>query len=100
MLSRALYLPEDIPTSNVLQATLSTLPENIVSMVLNSFFKLLFVKLPPQVDEAEVLVASAAGETVDNKRRAEIIRQQETMIKEDEKEKIEEILEKVTLRQH
>ena len=31
LLSRALYLPDEIPTANVLQATLSTLPETIVS---------------------------------------------------------------------
>ena len=39
-------------------------------------------------------MASAAGESVDNKRRAEIVRQQETMIMEEEKEKMEESLEK------
>ena len=33
LLSRALYLPEDVPTSNILQATLSALPENIVSII-------------------------------------------------------------------
>ena len=34
LLSRALYLPDDIPTSNALQATLTHLPENIVSIYL------------------------------------------------------------------
>ncbi len=31
LLSRALYLSEDMPASDALQATLSTLPESIVS---------------------------------------------------------------------
>ena len=31
LLSRALYLPEDTPPSDALQATLSKLPESIVS---------------------------------------------------------------------
>ena len=31
LLSRALYLPEGTPTTDALQATLSTLPESIVS---------------------------------------------------------------------
>ena len=32
LLSRALYLPEDIPAPDALKATLSKLPENIVSL--------------------------------------------------------------------
>ncbi|XP_019852441.1 PREDICTED: LETM1 and EF-hand domain-containing protein 1, mitochondrial-like [Amphimedon queenslandica] len=70
LLSRALYLPQDVPTPEVLKATLSNLPENIV-------------------DEAEVMVASTSGETIDNKRRVDVIKQQEQMIREEEREKME-----------
>ena len=33
LLSRALYLPQDVPTPEVLKATLSNLPENIVRRI-------------------------------------------------------------------
>ncbi|CAI8058224.1 Mitochondrial proton/calcium exchanger protein [Geodia barretti] len=69
LLSRALYLPDDVP--NMLQATLSTLPQ-------------------PIVEEAGVRVADSSGETVDNKTRLEVIRQQETLIKEEAAEKQKE----------
>jgi LETM1 and EF-hand domain-containing protein 1 len=78
LLSRALYLPPDVPTSDVLKATLSTLPENIVH-------------------EAEILVASTAGEAVDNYVKASAILKQEVLIREEQKEKMErerEVLEK------
>jgi LETM1 and EF-hand domain-containing protein 1 len=71
LLSRALYLPDDVPTADILQATLSTLPQ-------------------PIVEEAEVRVADSSGETVDNKIRLEVIRQQETLIKEEAAEKKKE----------
>jgi LETM1 and EF-hand domain-containing protein 1 len=41
LLSRALYLPEGTPTTNALQATLSTLPETIVSRLYTVFNPLL-----------------------------------------------------------
>ena len=40
-----------------------------------------------QVEEAEVLVADSSGETVDNKIRLDVIRQQETLIKEEAAER-------------
>ena len=44
-----------------------------------------------QVEEAEVRVADSSGETVDNKIRLEVIRQQETLIKEEAAEKKKEV---------
>ena len=41
------------------------------------------------MDEAEVLVASTVGESVDNRRRVDVIRQQEILIREEEREKME-----------
>jgi LETM1 and EF-hand domain-containing protein 1 len=69
LLSRALYLPDDVP--HMLQATLSTLPQ-------------------PIVEEAEVRVADSSGEAIDNKTRLDVIRQQETLIREEEAEKKKE----------
>jgi hypothetical protein len=43
-----------------------------------------------QVEEAGVRVADSSGETVDNKTRLEVIRQQETLIKEEAAEKRKE----------
>ncbi|XP_064382763.1 mitochondrial proton/calcium exchanger protein-like [Halichondria panicea] len=72
LLSRALYIPEDVPTA--LKTTLSSLPESIV-------------------EETEVLVADTLGEIVDNKVRLEVLRQQEELIKEEaaemDREKVE-----------
>ncbi len=68
LLSRALYLPEDVPTSTALKTTLSSLPGAVV-------------------EEAEVLVADTMGEVVDNKVRLEVLRQQEELIKEEAAEK-------------
>ena len=39
------------------------------------------------MDEAEVLVADTSGESVDNKTRLELIRQQEQLIKKEAEEK-------------
>ena len=44
-----------------------------------------------QVEEAGVRVADSSGETVDNKTRLEVIRQQETLIKEEAAEKRKEV---------
>ena len=46
---------------------------------------------PPQVEEAEVLVADTAGESIDNKTRIDVIRQQEELIKEEAEEKEKEV---------
>ncbi len=40
-----------------------------------------------QIDEAEVLVADTSGESVDNKTRLDLVRQQEELIKEEALEK-------------
>ena len=42
-----------------------------------------------QVEEAEVRVADSSGEKVDNKRRLDVIRQQEALIREEAAEKEE-----------
>lgn len=47
--------------------------------------------LPPQVDEAEVLVADTSGENVANKTRLELIRQQEELIQKEAEEKAVEV---------
>lgn len=80
LLSRAMYLPEQVGTSEALQKTLSDLPEAIV-------------------DETGIKVADMEGETVDNKRRLEALKQLETMIEEEkiEQEKLEKEEEKVYL---
>ena len=44
-----------------------------------------------QVEEAEVRVADSSGEAVDNKIRLEVIRQQETLIREEAAEKQKEV---------
>lgn len=72
LLSRAMYLQENISTSDALQATLSTLPETAV-------------------DEAEVLVADTSGENVDNKTRLDLVRQQEELILKEAEEKEMEV---------
>lgn len=46
------------------------------------------------MEEAEVLVASTAGEPVDSKTLVDVIKQQEVLIKEEELEKIEQKKEK------
>ena len=86
LLSRALYLPDDVP--NVLQATLSTLPQPIVRQPLYTVGMYIMCV---QVEEAEVRVADSSGETVDNKTRLEVIRQQETLIQEEAAEKKKEV---------
>ena len=59
-----------------------------VPFMYNAFVMLIIIYLLffPQLDEAEVLVASTAGEMVDNRTRADIVREQERMIKEEQKE--------------
>ena len=47
---------------------------------------------PPQVEEAELLVADSSGETVDNKTRLEVLRQQEELIREEAEEKHREVM--------
>ncbi len=76
LLSRALYIPEDVPTA--LKTTLSSLPESIV-------------------EETEVLVADTLGEIVDNKVRLEVLRQQEELIKEEAAEMDREVRTKCTV---
>ncbi len=44
-----------------------------------------------QVDEAEVLVADTSGESVDNRTRLDLIRQQEEFIKNEAEEKEVEV---------
>lgn len=48
-----------------------------------------------QVEEAEVLVASTAGESVDNRTRVDVVQQQEILIREEEREKMERDREKL-----
>lgn len=72
LLSRALYLPETLSTTEQLKATISALPESTTT-------------------EAKIKVAEIHGEKVDNKAKLELIRQQEEAIETERKAKDEEL---------
>ncbi|XP_033757274.1 mitochondrial proton/calcium exchanger protein-like isoform X2 [Pecten maximus] len=72
LLSRALYLPETLSTSEQLKATISALPESTTT-------------------EAKIKVAEIHGEKVDNKAKLELIKQQEEVIETERKAKKEEL---------
>lgn len=70
LLSRALMLPETIPTSDKLKATISSLPETIVK-------------------QTQAAIGEKEGK-IDNKIRLELIKEEEKKIKEERKEHKEE----------
>ncbi|KAJ8952880.1 hypothetical protein NQ318_006496 [Aromia moschata] len=70
LLSRAMMLPETIPTSDKLKATISALPETIVK-------------------QTQAAIGEKEGK-IDNKVRAEIIKEEERKIKEERAEHLEE----------
>ncbi|XP_030756785.1 mitochondrial proton/calcium exchanger protein-like isoform X2 [Sitophilus oryzae] len=70
LLSRALLLPETIPTTDKLKATISSLPETIVK-------------------QTQAAIGEKEGK-IDNKIRAEILKEEEKKIKEERKEHKEE----------
>ncbi|XP_050303161.1 mitochondrial proton/calcium exchanger protein isoform X3 [Anthonomus grandis grandis] len=70
LLSRALMLPETIPTSDKLKATISSLPETIVK-------------------QTQAAIGEKEGK-IDNKIRLELIKEEEKKIKEERKEQKEE----------
>ncbi|KAL3278378.1 hypothetical protein HHI36_013706 [Cryptolaemus montrouzieri] len=70
LLSRALMLPETIPTSDQLKATISTLPDAIVT-------------------QTKAAIAEKEGK-IDNKVTIELLKEEERRIKEERKEKKEE----------
>lgn len=70
LLSRALMLPETIPTSDKLKATISALPETILK-------------------QAQAAIGEKEGK-IDNRVRAEIIKEEEKKIKEEREERREE----------
>lgn len=80
LLSRALMLPETIPTSDKLKATISALPETIVK-------------------QTQAAIGEKEGK-IDNRVRAEILREEEKKIKQEraeqheEKKKLEKEMEK------
>ena len=96
LLSRAMYLPEQVGTSEALKKTLSDLPEAIVRE--HSIIRQ-FIVCDLKVDQAGIKVADMEGETVDNKRRLEALKQLETLIEEEkiEQEKSEKEEEKVSV---
>lgn len=64
LLSRALYLPDNLSAEQQIEATLTELTQ----------------KAPSTADEAKLKAAELAGEDVDNKTRLEIIKKEETII--------------------
>lgn len=72
LLSRALYLPETLPASDQLKATLSTLPNSAVT-------------------EAKFKIGEMEGK-VDNKTKLELIKSEEEAIKKEEEELQQELL--------
>lgn len=69
LLSRALMLPEHVPTSDKLKATMSTLPEMVVT-------------------QAKAAIGELEGK-IDNKTKIEIIRDEQRRIKEEKEEQKE-----------
>ncbi|GAB1599000.1 mitochondrial proton/calcium exchanger protein-like [Argonauta hians] len=67
LLSRALYLSENLSTTDQLQATLSSLPETTTQ-------------------EAKIKIAEISGEKVDNKAKFQLIKQEEAAIKKEIKD--------------
>lgn len=75
LMSRALYLPENVSKVDQLKETLSQLPENLV-------------------EEAEIKICEVSGEKVDNKVRLDVLKNEERMIAEENLELIIEEEEK------
>ncbi|PFX29216.1 mitochondrial proton/calcium exchanger protein-like [Stylophora pistillata] len=75
LMSRALYLPENISKVDQLKETLSQLPENLV-------------------EEAEIKICEVSGEKVDNKVRLDVLQNEERMIAEENQELLKEEEEK------
>lgn len=74
LLSRALYLPENLPAPDQLKATLSTLPETATT-------------------EAKYKIGEIEGK-VDNKTKLELIKKEEAAIKKEAEEMVQEKLDK------
>lgn len=75
LMSRALYLPENVSTVDQLKETLSQLPETLV-------------------EEAEIKICEVSGEKVDNKVRLDVLKKEEQMIAEENEELVHEEEEK------
>lgn len=71
LLSRALLLPDTIPTSDQLKATISSLPETLVT-------------------QTEAAIGEREGK-IDNKMKLQIIREEERKIREERQEMMEEL---------
>lgn len=67
LLSRALYLPQELSTEEQLKATISALPESTA-------------------EEAKVKISEVTGDRVDHKTKVELIKQQEEAIKKEKEE--------------
>lgn len=76
LLSRALYLPENLPAEDLIKTTISALPQSI--------------------DDAAILkVAEASGDNVDNKIKLELLKQEQAQIRLENDAKIESEMAKV-----
>ncbi|XP_020627164.1 LETM1 and EF-hand domain-containing protein 1, mitochondrial-like isoform X1 [Orbicella faveolata] len=75
LMSRALYLPENVSKVDQLKETLSQLPETLV-------------------EEAEIKICEVSGEEVDNKVRLDVLKKEEQMIAEENEELLQEEEEK------
>ncbi|XP_065828073.1 mitochondrial proton/calcium exchanger protein-like [Oscarella lobularis] len=71
LLSRALYLPENVPTTDHLQATLSSLPQDMVG-------------------EAQIKAAEQEGERVHNKQRLDVLKKEEEKIVQEKAEELKQ----------
>jgi len=75
LLSRALYLPENIPQEDVLKAVIQSLPKAVDSVT-------------------AVKIAEVSGERVDNTQRIEAIKREDEAIRKEKQEKDEELKKK------
>ncbi|XP_046366268.1 mitochondrial proton/calcium exchanger protein-like isoform X1 [Haliotis rufescens] len=72
LLSRALYLPETLSTTQQLEATISTLSDT------------------PAAEEAKLKVAELSGDKVDNKTKLDLIKHEEEAIQKEKQAQMEE----------
>lgn len=90
LLSRALYLPENVPTTDHLQATLSSLPQDMVSPTSSYIKKEISPFSVLQVGEAQIKAAEQEGERVHNKQRLDVLKKEEEKIVQEKAEELKQ----------
>ncbi len=78
LVSRALYLPENIPQEDILKAAIQSLPKAIDSVT-------------------AVKIAEVSGERVDNTQRIEAIKREDEAIRKEKEEKVKEVAEQIVV---